>query len=67
MIFEDPESLTQRIFELTGRPATRKPKIFEDTSADLNEILMRFSVGSTCPYQDPDTLLSDLCSLFPPG
>lgn len=36
MIFEDPESLQQRIIEITGRPATRKPKVFEDTSAFMS-------------------------------
>jgi serine/threonine protein kinase len=42
-------------------------KLFPHIPVDLNEILMRFSTESACPYQDPDTLLSDLRSLFPSG
>jgi len=40
-------------------------KLFPHISVALNDILMRFSVGSTDPYCDVDTLLADLRALFP--
>ncbi|UCD78644.1 MAG: hypothetical protein JSW26_25090 [Desulfobacterales bacterium] len=40
-------------------------KLFPHISVDLNDILMRFSAGSTNPYRDVDTLLADLRALFP--
>ena len=40
-------------------------KLFPYLSADLNEILMRFSAGRTDPYRDLGILISDLRSLFP--
>ena len=40
-------------------------KFFPHLSADLNEILMRFSAGCTDPYRDVGLLISDLRSLFP--
>jgi hypothetical protein len=36
MIFENPETLKQRIMEKTGRPTVEKPKVFEDTSAFMS-------------------------------
>lgn len=42
-------------------------KLFPYLSTDLNKILIRFSMESSDPYQDVDTLLSDLHSLFPSG
>lgn len=40
-------------------------KLFPYLSADLNEILMRFSAGRTDPYRDLGSLISDLRSIFP--
>jgi hypothetical protein len=42
-------------------------KLFPYIPADLNNMLMRFSVGHTDPYRDMDTLLSDLHAIFPPA
>ena len=42
-------------------------KLFPYISADLNNILMRFSVGHKDPYRDTGTLLSDLHTIFPPA
>jgi len=40
-------------------------KLFPHISTDLNEVLMRFSAGSTDHYRDVHALLSDLRALFP--
>lgn len=40
-------------------------KLYPYISRDLNDILMRFSAGAANPYKDVDTLLADLCFLFP--
>jgi serine/threonine protein kinase len=40
-------------------------KLYPYISEALNEILMRFSVGSTDPYKKVDSLLEDLRFLFP--
>lgn len=40
-------------------------KLFPYISDDLNEIVMRFSADSTDHYGCVDTLLDDLCRLFP--
>lgn len=40
-------------------------KLFPYLPKELNEILMRFSVGGSVRYADLNTLLSDLHSLFP--
>jgi len=40
-------------------------KLFPHISAGLNDILMRFAVGSKDPYGDVDTLLADLRAIFP--
>ena len=42
-------------------------KLFPHISDALNDILMRFSVGSMNPYGDVGTLLADLRALFPDG
>jgi len=42
-------------------------KLFPYISADLNNMLMRFSVGHTGLYHDINTLLSDLHAIFPPA
>jgi serine/threonine protein kinase len=42
-------------------------KLFPHISAALNDILMRFSVGSTDPYCDVEVLLADLRVFFPEG
>ena len=39
-------------------------KLFPHISADLNDILMRFSAVCADPYGDVDTLLADLRALF---
>jgi hypothetical protein len=39
-------------------------KLLPHISAALNQILIRFSVGSTEPYRDVDTLLADLREVF---
>lgn len=36
MIFEDPQSLKERITALSGRPVRDRPKVFEDTSAFMS-------------------------------
>jgi hypothetical protein len=40
-------------------------KLYPYISESLNEILMRFSVGATEFYKNVDSLLEDLCFLFP--
>jgi serine/threonine protein kinase len=40
-------------------------KLYPYVSADLNELLMRFSVGATDPYNSVESLLKDLHLLFP--
>jgi len=40
-------------------------KLFPHISVGLNDILMRFSAGSTDPYSDVGELLADLRGLFP--
>lgn len=40
-------------------------KLFPHIPADLNDILMCFSAGSTEPYGDVDTLIADLRAIFP--
>jgi len=42
-------------------------KLYPYISADLNELLMRFSVGATDPYNSVESLLKDLRLLFPSG
>jgi serine/threonine protein kinase len=42
-------------------------KLFPYISIALNDILMRFSIGSTAHYPDVDTLLVDLRALFSDG
>jgi hypothetical protein len=42
-------------------------KLFPYLSGALNEVLMRFSAGCTCPYRDVNALLVDLRALFPDG
>jgi len=42
-------------------------KLFPHISEALNDILIRFSAGSTNPYCDVGTLLADLRALFPDG
>ncbi|MBW2605231.1 MAG: protein kinase [Deltaproteobacteria bacterium] len=46
---------------------TNLRKLYPYISEDLNEILMRFSVGATDHYKNVDSLLEDLRSLFPSG
>jgi len=40
-------------------------KLFPYIPTALNDILMRFSAGSTDPYGDVDTLIADLRAIFP--
>jgi hypothetical protein len=40
-------------------------KLFPHVPQDLNDILMRFSVSSTNPYQTVEDLLTDLRALYP--
>jgi len=42
-------------------------KLFPHISAGLNDILMRFAVGSSNPYSGLDTFLADLNALYPDG
>jgi len=42
-------------------------KLYPYISAALNELLMRFSVGVTDPYDSVESLLKDLRLLFPSG
>ena len=44
---------------------TNLRKLYPHISEALNEILMRFSVGATDYYNNVDSLLEDLCVLFP--
>ena len=60
------DTLTQSDMSLMFRHRVANlRKLFPHISAALNDILMRFSVGSTDPYGDVDTLLADLRALFP--
>ena len=39
-------------------------KLYPYISEDLNDVLMRFSVGATDPYENVDSLLEDLRFIF---
>ncbi len=60
------DTLTQSDMSLMFRHRVANlRKLFPHISAALNDILMRFSTGSTEPYCDVNTLLADLRALFP--
>jgi len=62
------DTLTQGDMSLMfGHRVANLRKLFPYISAALNDILMRFSIGSTAHYRDVDTLLSDLRELFSNG
>ncbi len=60
------DSLTQSDMSLMFRHRVANlRKLFPYISTELNDILMRFSVGGTDHYCDVNTLLGDLRALFP--